>query len=112
MLTVIGLVLSVVIVVAAIMAIVGLARQTFSVFCWTIAAGIGASFLVSLTQGFNWSFTDVAVDRLREGMFIAVGLLLLVCVSIAYVRFVNHRRKFKTWLGEKPTSLKRRVDRD
>lgn len=37
-------------------------------------------------------------------------LFLLVLVVVAVVRFVLHRRKLRHLLGERPTSLKRRLD--
>ena len=37
---------------------------------------------------------------------------ITVLAGIAGVRFINHRRKLVRWIGESPTSLKRRLDRD
>jgi len=47
------------------------------------------------------------------GLIIFLGLLAIL-VGVAVVRFINRRRRLKTWRGhgQKPTSLKRRVGRD
>ena len=112
MLTVIGSTLLLLLVVAGLMAVVGLRKQTATVVGWTIAVAIGVSFLPALWHELDLSLSAGAVDGLREGLLV-VGVVTGAVLSIAsWVKFVNHRRKFKTWLGEKPTSQKRRVDRE
>ena len=39
-------------------------------------------------------------------------ILAAIVLVVAAIRFTNRKRRFKRWLGERPTSLKNRMERD
>lgn len=111
MLTVIGPVLAVVIVVASLMAIVGQFRSAMKLVGLAVVGGVVASFMPAYLPN-----AGVGIERLDvELVVVVVGLVLgIILVATAYVRFITRNRRVKKWFagGEKPTSLKRRVDRE
>lgn len=109
MLTVIGAVLTAVSAVAAFMAIVGLPGPAMKLVGLVVLGGVVASFMPAYLPN-----AGVGIERLDvELVVVVVGLVLgAVLATVAFGRFVDRKRRLVKWLGEKPTSLKRRVDRE
>lgn len=69
---------------------------------------IALGLLNTLLSDFGQVVGDV---RGPNGAGVLVGVLLLVLVLVAFIRFLLRRRRLQGLLGRPQTSLKRRVDR-
>ncbi|KKR49255.1 MAG: hypothetical protein UT86_C0001G0227 [Candidatus Magasanikbacteria bacterium GW2011_GWC2_40_17] len=75
-------------------------------FGWVIGVAALSAFAIAL-----WHVVAGALNQVLPGadFGLVVGLIFL---GAAVVRFVRHRRALTKWWGERPTSMKWRVDRD
>jgi len=57
-------------------------------------------------------FSSIGHSSFSSGVSTLFWILFFFLFVIALIRFINHRRQLNKWFGEKPTSQKRRVERE
>src|SRR2546430_587252 len=67
--------------------------------------------LVALLLPCITATVSTAQFSLPQGGGVVLVLVGVLLVGVALVRFINHRRALKHWLGDEHTSLKKRVER-
>lgn len=50
--------------------------------------------------------------RVEKWLVVGLGAVVLAAFALGYKRWVDHRRAVHHWLGEKPRSLKQRLEDD
>lgn len=80
---------------------------------WTLVLAVAVPLGLGLLNALLSDLGQVVGDVHAPGGagLVVVGLLLIL-ILVAFIRFVGHRRKLRSFLGERPTSLKRRVERE
>lgn len=79
----------------------------------TIVVVILLPVLLGLLKGLMGDLAEAVGGCQSPGHFLELlGGAFLLFALLAFTRFVNHYRRLRTWLGQRPTSLKRRVERE
>lgn len=104
----IGGVLVILVCLAAFAAMFGASKLAGRLVGWVVGLALVASVLSAF-----WSVVAGLLGQfLPQGPGGIGAVIVLALIGVAVVRFVNHRRRLEKWLGTRPTSQKRRVERE
>ena len=77
-----------------------------------VGAGVITVVVLALASGIFIHPTGAQSDRfptvILGGALVVIGAVVLI---VGWVRFTNRRRRMESWLGDRPTSRKKRIER-